>query len=297
MKGSPIPRGGRLASRFLAELRSRRYSPKTILVYGTALRDLLRFLASKGIHDIRAVTPNHLMQYRSHLLHRKLRPATVDLFSRSITRFFSYLRKKDLIIHNPSGAVPRIRFTRRLMPVPTDDDMRILLSNPDTVVPLGLRDRAILETAYSTGIRLAELAGIQLGDLDLRNNTLRVLGKGNQERVVPVGQHAALWIGRYLEIGRPHLTGAKNKQPLWFGERHDPLDYDGMRSVFRKHGRAKGLSCRVTPHSFRRACATAMLMRPGAHARRGSLRCGASWTVPSAAVTTFAADCCESRTP
>jgi len=145
------------------------------------------------------------------------------------------------------------------MPVPGEEEVALVLARPDTSRPTGVRDRALLETAYGTAARLQELTRLRVGDLDLRGGTVRLLGKGNRERVAPLGRQAVQWLGRYLREARPALLRNRESEALWIGRSGRALGYAAVRTVLRVHSRGA-----VSPHGLRRACATHML-RAGAH--------------------------------
>ena len=148
---------------------------------------------------------------------------------------------------------------RRLLPVPSEEEIARLMQQPDIGKPTGIRDRAILETAYGTGARLGELTGIRLEALNLDDRTVRLLGKGRRERVVPLGQTATDWIERYIHEARPELLGRQVSDALWISCRQHALGYQHIGLMIRRCGRAADIEIPITPHSLRRACVTHML--------------------------------------
>ena len=141
--------------------------------------------------------------------------------------------------------------------------MQALLDAPDVRMARGLRTRAILEVAYGTGARLEELSRMKLGDLDLANGTVRILGKGSRERVVPLGRGAIEWVRRYAAEARGrHAEGAS--AALWLKDGGRPLGSQGISRSIQVCVRKAGVTTPTTPHAIRRACATHMLRR-GAH--------------------------------
>jgi integrase/recombinase XerD len=143
--------------------------------------------------------------------------------------------------------------------------MKALLSQPDISRPTGIRDRAVLEVFYSTGARLEELCGMNVHDADLKQGRIRITGKGNKERAVPMGRQAVYWTERYLKDVRPGFLRKRPDEPaLWLGvagKRINPLI---VERFIRRYGEKAGIKHPVTPHTLRRACATHML-RGGAH--------------------------------
>jgi len=139
--------------------------------------------------------------------------------------------------------------------------MRVLLGQPDVATPLGLRDRAILETMYSAGIRRQETLDLKVDSVDLERGVARVLGKGQRERMAPLGPAAVEWLGRYLAQARPRLAGAASGDALWLGKNGKPLSGAGLQDMLRAYRKAPNIVTLIGLHSIRRACATHMLRR------------------------------------
>lgn len=251
------------AEAFLADIGYRRYSPRSIGLYRQAIRDLDRYLAGRGIRALQEVTTEVLEGYRRHLQERCFTPAGEDTYLRAVKRFFAYLEARQQVFINPCEGLGPVVVRRRCLPVPTEEEMQALLAVPDTATRWGLRTRALLEMAYSTGARLEELARMKHGDLDLLNGTIRILGKGNRERMVPVGATALEWVRRYVMEVRPGVVGY-TPGALWVKAGGKPLGSQGIGLAIRQMVRKAGLSTPVTPHGIRRACATHML-NGGAH--------------------------------
>ena len=261
---------------FLAALKARKYSPKSIANYRHGLRTFLYFLDSRDIPHLRDVTLRDLEAYRLALIERDLAGHTLELYLRAVRLLFRYLTEEHELFDNPAERLIIPQPKRRLLPVPNEDEVRRLLAQPDVSTPIGLRDRALMETAYSTGLRLAELQRLDVFDPDLpatggsasagkQSGTLRVLGKGNKERVVPLGRHAVLWLRRYIHDGRPKLLkGTIDLDALWIGLRANRLNRIPISKLVHRYGEQARLPVPVSPHALRRACATHMLAR-GAH--------------------------------
>jgi len=153
----------------------------------------------------------------------------------------------------------------KLVPVPNEEDIRKLMEQPDLGTAAGVRDRALLEVGYSTALRLSELAGLNLADPNLKDATVRVLGKGSKERVVPLGRQAISWLEEYVGKARPELLTASPDEPaLWLGGMGRRFHVLLIGKMMRDYGKRAGIACGITPHALRRACATHML-RGGAH--------------------------------
>jgi integrase/recombinase XerD len=245
---------------FLSRLEERNYSPKSLAVYLRALMDLEASLMRQRVEIVRNVNVNHLEAYRLELIERKLSPATIHLYLRTVRQFFGFLVEENAVFLNPAERLPNPPPPMRLPAVPTEAEINRILAHPRTSTPLGVRDRALLETAYGAALRLNELVCMTIDGLHLDEGTARVRGKGDRERVVPLGAESVRWLGRYLADVRPGLVQQATDR-LWIGIQGAPLSYPGVVAIIRTHVRAAGLTIPVSPHSFRRACATHMLRR------------------------------------
>ena len=256
---------GKLIEQYLADRRKVKYSPRTIESFAKALAHFSATLEAAGIERARDVSREHLEAFRLRLKDRDLSPASIELYTRSVRKFFDWLEARQMLFENPAAGFIIPKPERRLMPVPTVTEIKRLLAQPNVGRPVGLRDRALIETAYSTGARLEEIGGLLLFDPDVTEGRLRIMGKGRKERVVPLGKHASYWLKQYLLHGRPPLTkGHPEHDRLWVGQRGEKIGGAGIRMQIRKHARAAGIRTPISPHTLRRACATHML-QGGAH--------------------------------
>jgi len=252
-----------LAEEFLADLGYRRYSPRTLEIYRQALVDFNRFLGTNGIGRAQDVTGPIVEDYRRHLQGRQFSAAGEETYTRAVKRFFDYLESKQRVFANPFEGSGPLRRAKKLMPVPSEEEMRALLAAPDVTKPAGVRSRAILEVAYSTAARLAELTRLKLGDLDLDSGTVRLLGKGSRERVAPLGAAAVEWTRKYVaEVRSRHAR--PGTAALWVTPGGEPLSSESVGQAVRTCARKAGTVTPITPHAIRRACATHMLGH-GAH--------------------------------
>ena len=246
---------------YLQGLTHRGYSPRTIQIYAWAIRDFEAFLATRSVSGINLVQPVHLELYRLSLLERGFQPASVDVYLRAIRQLFAHLAAAQVCFLNPAEGLVIPRVPRKLMPVPGEEEVQRLLDQPDLNTPVGVRDRAFLETAYGTGARLRELVGLTLARLQLHDQTVRLMGKGNKERLVPMGSHAAAWLAQYLAEARPVLLNGCATDRLWIGKQGRPLGYEGVIALVRVHAQACGVAHPISTHALRRACVTHMLRR------------------------------------
>ncbi|MBR9982860.1 MAG: tyrosine recombinase [Desulfatitalea sp.] len=245
------------------------YSPHTVRAYRNDLLDLAAFLAGSprgGAHDLRQLAAVRLDQVdsltmRRYLgdLHGRNRKTTIARKVAAIRSFFRHLQKTGVLTDNPVEAT-RAPKHGRPMPVHlvVDDVFRML----DAVQPegiLGLRNRALLETLYSSGVRVSELAGLDVADVDVRNGTIRVLGKGNKERIVPVGQKALAAIDAYREVVTALAGSAAGGGALFLNKDLGRLTTRSIARVVDRFARACGLTVPVSPHALRHSYATHLL--------------------------------------
>ena len=250
---------------YLEYLKSFKYSPKSILAYRNALTRFFSFLTAKKIDRIADVTLGDLDAYRLELIDGGYTTHTTSLYLRSVRSLFKYLEETQQIFINPSKSIIIPRITFALKPVPTEEEVRRLLDQPDVSTHTGIRDRAVMETFYSTGTRLNELVGMNLYDLDFKKGRVKVTGKGDKKRIVPIGRQAIFWTNKYLKEVRPRfLRRNPDRKALWLGVKGGRINPLIVERFVSDYGKMAGIVRPVTPHALRRSCATHML-RGGAH--------------------------------
>lgn len=253
---------------FLEHLKARNYAPGTILIAQLYVRTFCDYLDQELGKELRAVTPHDLEGYVQYLTaeytpryKEHLAPRTIAAMVGKVRVFFQYLVKHQGFLYDPSVKMPFPHCERqppRL--ILTVGEMEALLSMPDLKTLTGLRDRAILEFFYSTGIRVGELVKLTLVDLDLRGRLLSIAkGKGGKDRVVPVGRVAARWLSRYLEEARPTLTQKKPTPALFVSHHGYRLDHSALNQLVKHYVKQAGLSKTVSCHILRHTCATHLL--------------------------------------
>jgi len=190
---------------------------------------------------------------------KPLRSSTQRKRLTCLRQFFRHLLKQSAVLQDPTSD---LEFPRLIDQLPRDvltkREVGRLLSAADPQQLLGLRDRSMLELLYSTGIRVSELAALNVGDLDLRNAELRVRGKGSKERIVPLGEVVREYLGRYLSASRPYLTSS-DQPALFVSLRGKRFHYTNISFLVRSYGRKAGIRKRVSPHGLRHTCATHLL--------------------------------------
>ena len=209
----------RLVQNCLQTYAQKRYSPRTITIYEKALNRFTVFLNRTGVRRIQDVDNRHISDYQHYLTDMNYAPASLDIFLRSVRVFFNYLEDHHYVFVNPARHLRTPRYRRKLMPVPSRSDVDSLLDQPDTTTIFGIRNKAILETAYCCGLRLIELSGLSVTDFNPNQVTLQVNGKGNKERVLPLGREALKWLKHYLKNVRPQMIVSENESAFWISQR------------------------------------------------------------------------------
>jgi len=197
------------------------------------------------------------------LVRRVARPpaaaATLGRKVACLRSFYRHLRREGLIEHDPTADLHGPRKTQRLPRVLTRDEVARLLREPKGTEPLALRDRALLEVMYASGLRVSEVTGLELADIDLDEGMLCARGKGSKERLVPVGRQAIAALGVYCARGRPALLGTRSESKLFVNRRGSGLTRQGLYKIVQGHARGAGLEARMSPHTLRHSFATHLL--------------------------------------
>jgi integrase/recombinase XerD len=261
-----------LVARFAEHMQVLGWSPRTLDGYRSQVRFFLLWLDEQtDVSDITAVTPEVLHAYQTWLYGcsdangRSLSIATQAARLSVVRSFFRYLVRSDVLLYDPSSGL-ELPKRKGILPrsVLSKQEMARLLAAPDATTPLGLRDRAMIEVLYSTGIRNAELRALQVYDLDLDRGLVRInQGKNAKDRVVPLGQAACVWLREYLQEARPGLlkarAGGEAEQTVFVSKNGKPLVPLGVLYPLKKHAHAAGIERVVTPHTLRHTFATHLL--------------------------------------
>lgn len=236
-------------------------SPRTLDAYGRDTRRLREFLEARGIRDPGRASPVDLREFTYHLRDQGLAPTSIRRSLSAIRTYFSFLLSEELIEADPSERLEAPKTWRRLPDVLSRRQMERLLEAPDPGHRLFWRDRAILEFAYASGVRVSELTGVRVRDVDLEERFATVYGKGSKERLVPLGGAAVRAVETYLRELRPRLvTGTgRGEGALFLNARGGPLSRMGVWKILRKHVEGAGIEQKVTPHTLRHTFATHML--------------------------------------
>jgi site-specific recombinase XerD len=248
-----------LLDRYLRDRgRSRNLSSYTLRNYRTDLEHFLAALAGWSVDPI-AVTRGDLRRYLAVLLGEGVADGSVRRKVSTIRSFYKWLRAENHLETDPFYGVTGPKAGRRLPDVLTSEDIaRLLLAAADGRGPADLRDRAIMELLYAAGLRVSEVASLDVNDLDVRDRAVRVRGKGNKERVGIFGEPAAAALRGYLRAGRPELVSGK-QEALFLNRFGGRLTVRSVQSIVRKYATKAGLPSAVHPHLLRHSFATHLL--------------------------------------
>lgn len=232
---------------------------KTIAAYRA---DLIGFSSWLSRHNGKTLLQAHILdidEWLASLLERKISPRSVARYSSTLRRFYRYLVSNNLVSQDPTASIRNIKIPRRLPNTPTQDEVASLLDIADLNSHQGLRDKALLELLYATGLRSAELSGLEIGDIDFRNRVIRVCGKGNKERLVVYGEEASFWLDLYLSRSRPAFRRDSRCNYVFLSVRGKKLNTGTLRLVVRKHAENNSIVRPLSTHSIRHAFATHLL--------------------------------------
>jgi len=265
-------------SAFLTHVRVEKgLSPNTVSAYG---RDMLKFdvYAKKNKLVLKSVTRDDLVDFLSSLYRQNLESRTVARHLVTLRNFFRFAQITELIPEDPSINLESPKIRRSLPGYLRLEEVEKLLAQPDEKTAIGLRDRTMLEVLYSSGLRVSELTNLRVLDLDRAACCVRCIGKGDKERIVPIGKKAISLVDRYLRDARPQLL-AKSQQSnspvLFLNRRGSRLSRVGVWKILSAYGRRAGLRVALTPHMLRHSFATHLLER-GADLRSVQLMLGHS---------------------
>ncbi len=243
---------------YLSVLRlEKNLSENSVESYKNDIAGLFVFFESIGVKDLNDVKVDSLNRYFELQREFGKTPSTVSRYLSSIKGFFSYLKKNEYIQNDPTEKLASVRSSRKLPVVLSVSEVEKILEQPNTASTYGLRDRAILELFYSSGLRVSELTGLKISDLFLDEEIIRVLGKGSKQRLVPVGESARHWITEYLVKSRPMLEKKlKSKNIVFLSTRGTQLSRMSIWKLVAKYSSAAGITKDVHPHTFRHSFAT-----------------------------------------
>ena len=251
---------GRIVERFIDVLwMEHGLSANTLSAYRQDLSGYGRWLARKRKRVIKAQRAD-LLAYISHCVTHGARPRTTARLVSTMRRFYRYLVREGIVNADPSADLESPKLGRPLPKSLTERQVEKLLAAPDVGTARGLRDRAMLETLYATGLRVSELTNLTMVQLNRDAGFVRVMGKGSKERLVPMGEEAANWLSRYLVDSRPALVRRRQTDALFPTARGSAMTRQAFWHNIKRYARVAGIDDKeLSPHTLRHAFATHLL--------------------------------------
>lgn len=235
-------------------------SDRSRLSYESDLRQFGRWLSGHYPEtDLSGVDRTCLMDYLSSVLAAGARSSTAARRLSCLRRFYRYLLREELIDEDPTLRLDNPKLARRLPDTLSEADVEGLLDAPVVDEPIELRDRAMMELLYACGLRVSELVALRLSQVNQRQGVVRLVGKGNKERLVPMGEEALAWLARYLNEARPALAGAGGTDALFPGGRGGHLTRQAFWYRIRRYAVRAGIRKPLSPHTLRHAFATHLI--------------------------------------
>ena len=223
-------------------------------------RDLVAWSAWLGKRGLLTADRGDVEAWLAEQFRKKAKASSVARRLSALKRFYRLQLERALVREDPTLRVRAPRKVRRLPKLLSEAQVEALLAAPDLKTALGLRDRALLETLYATGLRVSELVGLKIAQVSLEVGVVRVLGKGSKERLVPIGDEAAVWIDRYRKTVRPELAGKAKSDHLFLTARHGPLTRQAFWALIKRYAVRAGIpAAALSPHVLRHAFATHLL--------------------------------------
>ena len=223
-------------------------------------RDLVAWAAWLGPRGLLAADRGDVEAWLAHQFRAKAKASSVARRLSALRRFYRLQLERAAVREDPTVRVRAPRKARRLPKLLSEVQVEALLETPAVATTLGLRDRAMLETLYATGLRVSELTGLKLAQVSLDAGVVRVLGKGSKERLVPLGAEAVAWLARYQKAARPELAGQAKSDHLFLTARHGPLTRQAFWALVKRYAVKAGIpAAALSPHVLRHAFATHLL--------------------------------------
>jgi len=224
--------------------------------------DLTQFAEWLGRQQLKALLhASHadLLAYLAHRVARKAKATTTSRLLSSLKRFYQHALRQGTIAADPSINIDTPKLPRGLPKTLTEQDVEKLLAAPDVATPLGLRDRAMFETLYASGLRVSELVTLKVAQVSQDMGVVRIIGKGNKERLVPLGEEALQWIRRYMKESRPLILGQRLADAMFVTQRGAAMTRQSFWHLIKRYTSLAGLGMPLSPHTLRHAFATHLL--------------------------------------
>ncbi|WP_028399543.1 site-specific tyrosine recombinase XerD [Ectobacillus panaciterrae] len=232
----------------------------TVVSYERDLKSYLQYIQKvEQLSSLRDVTRLHIVSFLYHLNDQSKSSKTIARHIASIRSFHQFLLRERVVEHDPSVHLETPQAERKLPKVLSIAEVEGLLQSPKTANPFGIRDKAMLELLYATGLRVSELINLDLSDVHVTMGFVRCLGKGNKERIIPLGSLATEAILKYIEHGRKELLGKRTTDALFLNHHGERLTRQGFWKILKRLAKEANIQKELTPHTLRHSFATHLL--------------------------------------
>ncbi len=232
---------------------------QTLAAYRRDLVAFGRWLEQERKQTLDAAAPGDVEAWLGWRFAQHAQARSAARYTSTLKRFYRYLLRENLVGADPTLNLDSPKLPRALPKTLTEVDVNRLLDSADTRTASGLRDRAMLETLYATGLRVSELVGLKLTAVNLSDGVLRVTGKGNKDRLVPLGEEAVIWLRRYLTEARPRLLAQHLSDAVFVTPRGSGMTRQAFWYLIKRRAHAAGITRALSPHTLRHAFATHLL--------------------------------------
>ncbi len=239
----------------------RELTPATVAAYASDLAVFARFASARGVRVVTAVRPLDVLDHLAKLTDDGLTSRSQARRLVTLRQFFRFLKVEQICATNPTEDIDLPRFGRKLPDFLSVDEVDALLAAPDRRTHRGLRDAAMLETLYASGLRVSELVRLRVRDVNFDAGYLVAFGKGRKERLVPVGEVAIAGLRTYVETGRSVFTGGRAMETLFLTYRGKAMTRQGFWKLLGRYAVAAGIRKRMSPHKLRHSFATHLVER------------------------------------
>jgi len=234
-------------------------SENTLAAYRNDLSTFVLWLEGNHRHSLSHATKEDVLSYLSYRLEQKYSPRSSARFLSCIRRFYRHLLREKRIQDDPSALIEAPKLGSPLPKTLSEADVEVLLTSPDVKTAMGMRDRTMLEVLYACGLRVSELVNLKMSQVNLRQGVVRITGKGNKERLVPLGEEAQDWLERFLGSARDELLKNIPCEALFPSNRRQFMTRQTFWYMIKRHAKAAGISKPLSPHTLRHAFATHLL--------------------------------------
>ncbi len=232
----------------------------TLESYERDVTQYIEYIHEQGVVSLHQTAKSHIVNYLHKLKLQGRAPATLSRSMVSIRSFYQFLVRERLLDKDPSLNMETPKLEKRLPKVLTIAEVENLLEAPQSSSASGMRDKAMLELLYATGIRVTELVSLDVGDVNLGMGFVRCIGKGSKERIIPLGKIAAQWLDRYVQSMRSKLLKrSKNETALFINQRGTRLTRQGFWKIMKRYALTASILKEITPHTLRHSFATHLL--------------------------------------